>query len=35
LNPPTGIVPLLDDRMLRRKDPLGNILVGPKEFTLL
>ena len=34
LNPPTGIITLSDDRMLRRKNPLRNILVGPKEFTL-
>jgi hypothetical protein len=35
LNPITRIVPLSNDRMLRRKESIGSVLVGLKGFTLL
>jgi hypothetical protein len=34
LNPTTGIIPLSNDKMLRRKESLGSVLVGLKGFTL-
>jgi len=35
LNPITRIVPLSNDRMLRRTESIGSVLVGLKGFTLL
>jgi len=35
VEPLTEIVPLSNHKMLKRKSPLKNILVGPKRFILL
>jgi hypothetical protein len=32
MNPPAKIIPLLDDRRLRKKGPLGNLPTSPKGF---